>query len=555
MLGGIIAGIQTQGRFSRGAPHQKTMGPGGSLRTPCDRGEARRPDGAEGPDPLMSDLPRVPFDSRPPTVLDLFSGCGGISLGFHRAGFKVVGGVEMSPEAARTHAENFHADVPPELRDVFAMPRDIRETDPHALLAEFGYTGPVDVIVGGPPCQAYARVGRAKLREVMDHPDAYTQDDRGNLYLHYLRFVAALRPLALLMENVPDILNYGGKNVAEEISENLEELGYRARYTLLNAAHYGVPQMRERFFLIAVREDVATLPANPFPAPSHHVSAMPVGYQGTRAVATKVARKKHPGLFDGTAKDTPSHLLPPGSIPSDGLPEAVTAEEALADLPAIREHLEGKLRRGARRFTKGIPYRRGARLTDYAREMREWPGFESPGEIKDHAIRALPRDYAIFRRMEPGDQYPQAHALAVRMFAEEVERRRQAGEDLKEETGAWAALRKSIVPPYDATKFPNKWRKLEADKPARTLMAHLGKDSYSHIHYDDDEARTISVREAARLQSFPDGFHFSGTMNPAFRQVGNAVPPKIAYALATSIRLLIAPALARSVAEASQERE
>jgi DNA (cytosine-5)-methyltransferase 1 len=63
--------------------------------------------------------------------------------------------------------------------------------------------------------------------------------------------------------------------------------------------------------------------------------------------------------------------------------------------------------------------------------------------------------------------------------------------------------------------------------PARTLMAHIGKDTYSHIHYDSEQARTISVREAARLQSFPDGFIFAGTMNPAFRQIGNAVPPRI----------------------------
>jgi len=97
-------------------------------------------------------------------------------------------------------------------------------------------------------------------------------------------------------------------------------------------------------------------------------------------------------------------------------------------------------------------------------------------------------------------------------------------------------LRASIVPPYDPGKFPNKWRKMEADKPARTLMAHLGKDSYSHIHYDSAQARTISVREAARLQSFPDGFMFAGTMNPAFRQIGNAVPPLLSKVLAATIR-------------------
>ena len=93
-------------------------------------------------------------------------------------------------------------------------------------------------------------------------------------------------------------------------------------------------------------------------------------------------------------------------------------------------------------------------------------------------------------------------------------------------------LKQETVPPYDAAKFPNKWRKMEPDKPARTLMAHLGKDGYSHIHYDSNQARTISVREAARLQSFPDGFEFCGTMNPAFRQIGNAVPPLLALAAA-----------------------
>src|SRR5262249_56855384 len=93
--------------------------------------------------------------------------------------------------------------------------------------------------------------------------------------------------------------------------------------------------------------------------------------------------------------------------------------------------------------------------------------------------------------------------------------------------------------PYDDGKFPNKWRKMEPDLPARTLMAHLGKDSYSHIHYDSAQARTISVREAARLQSFPDGFVFCGAMNAAFRQIGNAVPPLLARALAASIKATI----------------
>ncbi|NWP75057.1 DNA cytosine methyltransferase, partial [Escherichia coli] len=83
------------------------------------------------------------------------------------------------------------------------------------------------------------------------------------------------------------------------------------------------------------------------------------------------------------------------------------------------------------------------------------------------------------------------------------------------ESDAWKDLRQSMVPPYDPAKFPNKWWKLDPLKPSRTLTAHMGKDTYSHIHYDSYQARTVSVREAARLQSFPDGFRFAGAMNAA----------------------------------------
>lgn len=137
--------------------------------------------------------------------------------------------------------------------------------------------------------------------------------------------------------------------------------------------------------------------------------------------------------------------------------------------------------------------------------------------------------------------------MALTMFSEALARCRQQGQELREGSVAWRELKASIVPPYDPGKFPNKWRKMEADLPARTLMAHLGKDSYSHIHYDSDQARTISVREAARLQSFPDGFRFTGTMNPAFRQIGNAVPPLMARALATTILEALLPESCRDM--------
>ena len=198
--------------------------------------------------------------------------------------------------------------------------------------------------------------------------------------------------------------------------------------------------------------------------------------------------------------------------------------------------MNGELRRGARRLNEFESYPDARPPTDYARLMREWPGFESPAGIWDHAIRSLPRDYAIFRRMRPGDQYPEAYKHAVELFEEQVTKHNaNGGSPITPGSSEFERLRSSIVPPYDTQKFPNKWRKMEPDRPSRTLMAHLGKDSYSHIHYDSAQARTISVREAARLQSFPDGFRFQGTMNPALKQIGNAVPPLLAWRLAETI--------------------
>jgi len=127
-------------------------------------------------------------------------------------------------------------------------------------------------------------------------------------------------------------------------------------------------------------------------------------------------------------------------------------------------------------------------------------------------------------------------------------RRQAALADLEPGGVEHARIEKATLPPYDPGKFPNKWRKMEPDRPARTLMAHLGKDSYTHIHYDDSEKRTISIREAARLQSFPDGFVFRGAMNPAFRQIGNAVPPLLARALGEELLRIIRGGLQKATA-------
>jgi DNA (cytosine-5)-methyltransferase 1 len=261
-----------------------------------------------------------------------------------------------------------------------------------------------------------------------------------------------------------------------------------------------------------------------FPQPSHWI-VLPKGYGGSRSVALKTV---------GATLFNDSYYVHPPKPTKHGHP-AVTARQALQDLPEITLHLNGGLKRGARRLDSWIPYPPNSSIGEYAQLMREWPGYTSPEGLRDHVIRSLPRDYKIFRRMNPGDQYPEAFRHATTLLNEHLEKEVCSGNRMRPGSGEYNKLKSQFVPPYDPSKFPNKWRKMEADLPARTLMAHLGKDSYSHIHYDSKQARTISVREAARLQSFPDGFHFAGTMNPAFRQVGNAVPPLLAKAIAQEI--------------------
>ena len=167
--------------------------------------------------------------------------------------------------------------------------------------------------------------------------------------------------------------------------------------------------------------------------------------------------------------------------------------------------------------------------------MRQWPGFPPADGVSDHVVRRTPRDYEVFRRMRPGDRYPEALAIAKAIMDEEVERLQATGCLPDRGTPAWEELKERFIPPYKVEEFPDKWGKLIPDRPSWTVPGHLAKDSYSHIHYDSTQARMISIREAARLQSFPDAFLFTGNMGDCFRQIGNAVPPLLARAVADAL--------------------
>ncbi len=220
-------------------------------------------------------------------------------------------------------------------------------------------------------------------------------DPRVTLYLRYLAYVRAFRPLAVLIENVPDILHYGHHNVAEEIVEALGDFGYAARYSLINSAFHGVPQMRDRVYLIAYRRELDL--AVSFPKATHHLE-LPPGYAGTRAVALRYVDRLGA-----------SGYVPP-DLGHDGLPAAVSAEEAIGDLAPIHGR---SVTRGARRFDELTPYRANRQPSPYAIGMRTWPGFTSDEGVWDHVIRYLPRDHFTFAEMRPGAEYPEAHATAA----------------------------------------------------------------------------------------------------------------------------------------------
>ena len=319
------------------------------------------------------------------------------------------------------------------------------------------------------------------------------------------------------MENVPGMLSVDGRNVAMEAAEDFAKQGIQLGYALLNAVWYGVPQFRERLFFVGLREDLGVRPVVP---PAAHRANLPAGYMRPSPAYQFLL----PFITAGPVMvNLESAML-----------EATSVSDALDDLPELTHHLTADAGSVRGDFRKPRPYRCPPH-SDYARLMRSWPDFPIPELIGDHAVRRTPRDYETFRRMKHGDRYPEALAIARRRLEEKLERLKREGRCPAPGTPEFRELERKFVPPYPEEIFVDKWRKLLPNEPSWTIPAHLAKDTYSHIHHDSDQARSISVREAARLQSFPDAFTFTGNMGDCFRQIGNAVPPLMAWAIASCI--------------------
>lgn len=413
--------------------------------------------------------------------IDLFSGCGGLSLGLSMAGLQGLFAIERDPMAFATFEDNFLSKrkVPvskfqwPSWLEKKAI--GIDDLLSQHLMDLSGLKGTVDILGGGPPCQGFSFAGKRDAN-----------DPRNQLFKRYVRVVEAVMPKMILLENVPGMrVAHISKSLPsqnekssqresyfEKLKKSLESLGYQVRGEIVDCTGFGVPQRRPRLIVVGVRADLATF----FPG-------------GVEAIFPRieVARKeqiRHMGI----------------SIP-------VTARQAISDLQSaftiLKPCEDPSSRAGFLEATYFGPDTRYQQLMH--RGVR---GFSMDSmRMARHSKEVAERFQRILKECRPG----------VRM--DEADRAR-------------FGLRKHRIHP------------MSADDPAPTITT-LPDDV---LHYS--EARILTIRESARLQSFPDWFHFKGKFTtggaarkrecPRYTQIGNAVPPLLARAIGMALKGMIA---------------
>lgn len=387
--------------------------------------------------------------------VDLFAGCGGLSEGFYRMGFHALAHVEMDKWACETLRARMRHYGYRRIDDA-VIEHDITQPDILSLLDKAVDGKSVDVIIGGPPCQAYSSAGRAR------DPDGMKNDPRNFLFESYAKVLNHFRPKFFVFENVTGLLtaNVNGNRMIDEVLSLLGQ-NYRTASSsddlVLNAVNYGVPQTRKRVIIFGVRKDID----------------IPVQLLYAGVVAT------HYGPED-----------PPDE--RRGLKKFVSVFDAISELPPLKQG-EGK---------KSVEFH-FSRGNEFLKRI----GSKSNAVLNDHVCRKHnPVDVERYRAMSANHW----------TFTELLENR----PDLRHER---------------ARLFDNSYAVQFWDLPARTIIAHLCKDGNQFIHPDSRQGRTLTVREAARLQSFPDDYFFAGSRGEQFRQIGNAVPPLFAEALAKAI--------------------
>lgn len=366
-------------------------------------------------------------------TIDLFSGCGGLTLGFEWAGFKSILASDIDENCEKTFARNF-----PETPFLCGDLSTFSKEDFDKVIKG----KPVDVIIGGPPCQGFSLANKRRNK--------VAEDPRNRLFYEFVKTINWYNPKAFVMENVKGLLSMHNGEVIKVIRnefENAGEFGYEVRIKVLRACDYGVPQARERVIIIGIRRDLDLIPVHPEPK-----------YK-----------------------------------------EFVTVGEAISDLPIINAG-EGE------EFAK---YRTKPQ-NEYQKFMRK----NSKGVYNHVAMKHTQRLIERFKAIKPG-------------------------QNLLDVWETHGAVKRGDPTQKSEIKFSQNNQRLFADKPAPTIAASF-QSNFIHPTLD----RNFTAREGARLQSFPDDFVFEGMRTKMswekglsqYQQIGNAVPPLLAYEIAKSLK-------------------
>jgi len=393
------------------------------------------------------------------TFIDLFSGCGGLSEGFLKLNFKGLCHIDFDKYACNTLANR--------LKDYNISNEEVKKTVLHRDLTKHETVDEilncvngqaVDLLIGGPPCQAFSTVGRAQDKNSMK------DDPRNYLYRHYIEILEKLNPKIFVFENVTGLLSSkpDGEKIFPLIVKEFKNKGYdvydNPSEIVLNSVYYGVPQIRKRVILIGVRNDL------------------------------KISSKD---VYDFIEK---THYAP--TKKEDSLKKYRTISDAIGDLPSYLPG-EGK---------EEIEFQSNSD-NEYVKIMRT----KNRDKLYNHVTRK--------------------HNELDRERYKILSQNKWQLKDLNE-------VRPDLVH-YNPKHFANRYTVQEFDKPGRTVVAHLYKDGNLFIHPDSKQERTFTVREAARVQSFPDDFKFLGARTHQYKQVGNAVPPLMSYQIAKAIKKVL----------------